>query len=221
VGADLLGTHPRQVPAKTDPHVAIAAAACLVLFISFDRSCSRPATAPLASAGLIFLSVLTAPGRCADELLTWASTLPLVAANVLCRRLRSPLTNIEIDSGPLSAVQTGEHSRSLLANEITCRCNAAATRPAGVPPLAVPENCGHQGGSGGTPSGTGSEAITRVPPGISDVQEHFAGAALRLCALFASKYRNNPDNSPSNYHQPSNLSQRIRIDIQKRRAADY
>jgi hypothetical protein len=52
------------------------------------------------------------------ELLTWANILPLVAASVLCRRLRSPLANIDMDSGPLSAVQTGEHSRSLLANEI-------------------------------------------------------------------------------------------------------
>ena len=50
--------------------------------------------------------------------LTWANTLPLVAANVLCRRVRSPLANIEMGSGTLSAVQTGEHSRSLLTNEI-------------------------------------------------------------------------------------------------------
>jgi hypothetical protein len=28
----------------------------LVLFVSFDRSCSRPATAPLATAGLMFVS---------------------------------------------------------------------------------------------------------------------------------------------------------------------
>ena len=51
--------------------------------------------------------------------LTWAKTLPLVAANVLCRRPRSLLTNIEMDSSPPDAVQTGEHSRSLLTNEIT------------------------------------------------------------------------------------------------------
>jgi hypothetical protein len=50
--------------------------------------------------------------------LTWANTLPLVAAKALCRRLRSLLTNTEPDSGPLGAVQTGEHSRLLLANEI-------------------------------------------------------------------------------------------------------
>jgi len=37
----------------------------------------------------------------------------------LIRIRETGLTNIEMDSGPPGAVQTGEHSRSLLANEIT------------------------------------------------------------------------------------------------------
>lgn len=53
-----------------------------------------------------------------QETRTWANALPLVAANVPELTTWSLLVNTEPGSGPRDAVRTGEHSRSLLANEI-------------------------------------------------------------------------------------------------------
>src|SRR5579859_2699084 len=61
--------------------------------------------------------------------LTWANVLLLVAANVLRWSLRSLLMSTELGYGPVDAVRTGEHSRSLLTNEITGPSSSSARWP--------------------------------------------------------------------------------------------
>jgi hypothetical protein len=90
------------------------------MFMTRDRS--------LISARLMFVSPdRTWPLR-ERKPLTSAFDHLLVGANGLGQRSRSLLANTGPGSGPLSAIQTGEHSRSFLTNEISRRAAASSGR---------------------------------------------------------------------------------------------